>query len=108
MSAAAGDWEVRNEGGRSWSVRDDIFHATYEYVGGHCYRRTGFVHAREARDCETILTLEGPVTAHESDWVLRGDHHDRWVVPGEKFTQRYEPANFPAAAESPWLSAGNS
>jgi len=108
MNAAAGDWEVRDEGGRSWSVRDDIFRATYEYAGGHSYRRTGFVHAREARDGETILTLEGPITAHESEWVLRGDHHDKWVVPGEKFTQRYEPANSPAAAESPSLSAGNS
>ncbi len=109
MRAAAGDWEVHDVGGRRWSVRDEIFRATYEHVGGHCYRRTGFVHAREARDGETILTLEGPVTAHGSDWVLRGEHHDQWVVPGEKFAQRYEPANFPAVAvESPSFSAGSS
>lgn len=90
MRAASGDWEVRAEDGRRWSVRDDIFGASYEHVDGHRYRRTGHVQARQAREGETVATLEGPVTAKESDWVIRRSRDDQWVVPADKFTEQYE------------------
>jgi hypothetical protein len=90
MRAAAGDWEVRDGGGRSWSVRDHIFRSTYEHIEGNCWRRIGCVRARPARDGETIETLEGPAVATESDWVVEGSEGEQWVVPYEKFTNNYE------------------
>jgi hypothetical protein len=90
MRAAAGDWEVRDGDGRSWSVRDHIFRSTYEHIEGNCWRRIGCVRARPARDGETIETLEGPAVATESDWVVEGSEGEQWVVPYEKFTSNYE------------------
>jgi hypothetical protein len=41
VNADAGDWEVTDPDGRHWSVRDDIFHSTYEHVNGKRWRRVG-------------------------------------------------------------------
>ncbi len=91
LQAGAGDWLVRDAaGGDPWSVRDDIFRATYEPVGGDRWRRTGTVEARPARAGEVIDTLEGPVTAAEGDWVVRGDTGECWPVAAEAFAERYE------------------
>lgn len=88
MQANAGDWEVRADG-QSWSVRDDIFRATYEHVEGAQWRRRGRVLARPAQPGETIETLEGPVTAADGDWVVRGADGEQWPVPADEFAQRY-------------------
>ena len=56
---------------------------------GH-WRRKGFVFARPARDGETIDTLEGPVTAPEGAWVVKGDRGEQWAVPPAQFAQRYQ------------------
>ncbi|OBK24366.1 hypothetical protein A5634_03255 [Mycobacterium asiaticum] len=88
MQADAGDWEVRSDG-KSWSVRDDIFHATYEAAGDGLWRRKGYVQARPAQPGETINTLEGPTTAAEGDWVVRGSEGEQWPVPGHEFAERY-------------------
>jgi hypothetical protein len=94
MHAGAGDWEVRDEaGGTRWSVRDDIFRATHQYLGGNRWRRLGSVLARRAETGETVGTLEGTSTALEDSWVVQGDHGDVWAVPGDEFTRRYRPAN---------------
>jgi len=88
MRANAGDWAVEADG-ESWSVRDDIFQATYEYVGGRQWRRRGRVLARPAQPGETVSTLEGPTTAADGDWVVRGADGEQWPVPGDKFACRY-------------------
>lgn len=88
MRADAGDWAVW-EDGDSWSVRDGIFQATYEYVDGSQWRRRGEVLARPARPGETLDTLEGPATAADGDWVVRGADGEQWPVPGDEFAQRY-------------------
>ncbi len=88
MQANAGDWEVQADG-ETWSVRDDIFQATYERVDGNQWRRRGSVLARPARPGETIETLEGPATAADGDWVVRGAHGEEWPVPAQEFAQRY-------------------
>jgi hypothetical protein len=91
LTANAGDWEVREgAGGGSWSVRDDIFHQTYEHVDGSQWRRRGTVLARRARPGESIETLEGTVSAANGDWVIKGDKSELWPVPAEKFAQRYQ------------------
>lgn len=88
MQADAGDWEVQTDG-ETWSVRDDIFQATYEHVDGIQWRRRGNVLARPARPGETIETLEGPATAADGDWVVRGANGEEWPVPAQDFAQRY-------------------
>lgn len=88
MQADAGDWEVRSDG-KTWSVRDDIFHATYEPAGNGQWCRKGRVQARPAQSGETVNTLEGPTTAADGDWVVRGAEGEQWPVPGHEFAERY-------------------
>ena len=96
MIAEDGDWEVRDaEGGRPWSVRDDIFRANHHPIDGSRWRRNGIVRARPARDGETVDTLEGPAQAHGGDWVVQGEHGEQWPVPTAEFQQRYEPLDGP-------------
>lgn len=92
LRGEAGDWAVReSEGDEPWSVRDDIFRASYEHIDGDRWRRRGTVDARPARDAETVHTLEGPVTARAGDWVVRGDAGEQWPVRAEEFAKRYAP-----------------
>jgi hypothetical protein len=88
MRADTGDWAVQ-EDGKVWSVRDDIFRDTYEPAGEGRWHRKGQVQARPAYSGETINTLEGPATAAEGDWVVRGSRAEQWPVPGEEFARRY-------------------
>lgn len=88
MRAAAGDWAIQ-EDGKTWSVRDDVFRQTYEPAGDGRWQRTGRVQARPAYPGETINTLEGPTTAAEGDWIVRGAGGEQWPVPGAEFAQRY-------------------
>ena len=90
MRAGPGDWVVEDNGGRRWSVRDDIFRATHERVDGQLWRRTGSVLARCARQGERIDTLEGAATASEGGWVVTGEHGEQWPVSAEEFARRYE------------------
>jgi hypothetical protein len=91
MTANAGDWAVQDTTtGHTWSVRDDIFRARYENVGGRIWRRRGMVRARPARDGEVVDTLEGRVTTSGGEWLVLGEHGDRWPVPGDEFAQRYD------------------
>jgi hypothetical protein len=90
MRAGPGDWRVHDDGGRSWSVRDDIFRATYERVGEGTWRRTGFVSARPARNGEDVPTLEGTAAAGCGDWIVRGERGEQWPVSAEDFARRYD------------------
>ena len=95
MQAAAGDWKAQADG-ETWSVRDDIFRASYENVGGSQWRRRGTVSARPARPGEVVETLEGPTTASAGDWVVRGTDGEEWPVPADQFAQRYAEVDPPA------------
>jgi hypothetical protein len=90
MQAAAGDWLVEDCCGHRWSVRDDIFRATYDHLGERFWRRKGLVLARPARGAETLVTLEGPVTAVDGAWIVKGERGEQWPVPAAEFAQRYE------------------
>ncbi|HEX3545781.1 MAG TPA: RyR domain-containing protein [Mycobacterium sp.] len=89
MRAGPGDWVVEDDGAR-WSVRDDIFRATYEYVDGRSWRRAGFVSARPARPNETVDTLEGTAAAESGGWIVRGERGEQWPVSADEFRRRYE------------------
>jgi hypothetical protein len=88
MHADAGDWAILDDG-KVWSVRDDIFRATYEEAGEGRWQRKGRVRARPAQPGETVNTLEGPTTAAEGDWVVRGSGGEQWPVPKDEFARRY-------------------
>jgi hypothetical protein len=98
LHAQAGDWLVSDGTGRFWSVRDDIFRATYRNVGGDTWKRTGVVLARPARAGEVVDTLEGTVVAAEGDWVVQGGRGEQWPVPKDDFARHYEG---PIASEGP-------
>ena len=99
MQASADSWHIQADG-RTWSVRDDIFRASYEHVGGDQWRRRGTVSARPAQPGETITTLEGPTTAADGDWVVRGADGEEWPVPAQEFAERYTALD-PAAKATP-------
>jgi hypothetical protein len=91
VQARAGDWAVQESAaGAPWSVRDDIFRGRYQHVDGDRWRRHGVVTARPARAGEVVDTLEGPVTAAEGDWLVRGEQGEHWPVPADEFARRYE------------------
>jgi hypothetical protein len=104
MHADAGDWAVQ-EDGKIWSVRDNIFRDTYEPADDGQWRRKGRVQARPAYPGETVDTLEGPTTAAEGDWVVRGSNGEHWPVPGDEFARRY--AEFHPSAESHLQDGGD-
>jgi hypothetical protein len=97
MQADAGDWQVQ-AGGEIWSVRDDIFRNSYKHVDGDQWQRRGTVLARPAQPGETVETLEGPTTAADGDWVVRGDDGEEWPVPAREFAERYAEVDAPADA----------
>ena len=97
MQAEAGDWQVQADG-ETWSVRDHIFRVSYEHVGGNQWRKRGNVFARPAQPGETIETLEGPTTAADGDWVVRGTDGEEWPVPAREFAERYAELDAPADA----------
>jgi hypothetical protein len=90
MRAGAGDWLVQDDGGRAWSVRDDIFRATYQRIDDKRWRRTGFVTARPAYDGEVVDTLEGAAASGAGGWIVRGEGGEQWPVSADEFRRRYE------------------
>lgn len=99
MQAEAGDWDVRSDG-KSWSVRDDIFRATYEEASEGQWRRKGCVEARRAHAGETVNTLEGPTRAADGDWIVRGSDGEQWPVSATEFAERYAAVHPPADART--------
>lgn len=96
MQADPGDWMVE-ENGESWSVRDDIFRSSYRHLSGSQWQRSGTILARPAQPGETIDTPEGPTTAADGDWVVRGNHGDHWPVPADVFARHYVEIDGPAS-----------
>jgi hypothetical protein len=90
MQAEAGDWQVTDDAGRSWSVAPGIFVRSYEHVAGDRWRRTGRATARPAVAGEVINSLEGQQTASKGDWVIRGSRGEEWITTGEHFTANYQ------------------
>lgn len=93
LTARAGDWMIWDDDGSTWSVDAEVFAQAYRRVHRDRWERVGCVHARRASDGEKISTLEGPVTASETEWILRGPKGEYWAVPDAHFRATYEPTN---------------
>jgi hypothetical protein len=52
--------------------------------------RTGRVSAQRAVPAELVITLEGPVTAHPGDWVIKGTAGEQWITSAEHFQKSYK------------------
>ena len=91
LQARPGDYQVSNGTGEAWSVEREIFTQTYAHLDGDRWRRTGEVAAQPARPGELVITLEGPATAGEGDWVIRGAAGEQWLTSAEHFAESYAP-----------------
>ena len=40
---------------------------------------------------ELVVSLEGPETAGEGDWVIKGAAGEQWLTSAEHFAESYEP-----------------
>ncbi len=74
-------------------VRNDIFEATYEPLGGGLYRKRTDVILRyfTLKRRIVIQTLEGPQVAAPGDWIMQGVKGELWPVSPEKAREKYEP-----------------
>jgi hypothetical protein len=90
MHAQPGDWAVINDQGDERSVAAEVFESTHQQIGPRRYRRSGTVLARRATRREVIQTLEGDVVANKGDWVVQGQHGEKWPVPHEQFVDSYD------------------
>ncbi len=89
MHAKRGDWDVRDDAGGRWSVRNDVFRTSYRRLDGNRWKANGVVLARRSKPGETVETLEGAVTAGDDYWVVMGDQGEQWVTPNARFERRY-------------------
>ena len=90
LQARAGDYQIRNGSGETWSVDREIFTRSYEHVAGDRWRRTGEVFAQPAVPGELVVSLEGPDTAGEGDWVIKGAAGEQWLTSADHFAKNYE------------------
>ena len=90
LQARAGDYQVSNGTGEAWSVEPEIFTRSYEQVEGDRWRRIGEVSAQPAVPGELVISLEGPSTAGEGDWVIKGSAGEQWITSAEHFAANYE------------------
>lgn len=93
LRGAAGDWEVVDERGAGHAVAPEAFEHGHRHLGGDRYARIGTVLARPAREGERIETLEGTLVAHAGEWVVRGHLGEEWVIPAERLSAGYAPAD---------------
>lgn len=89
LQGRAGDYQVRNGDGSAWSVDREIFARSYAHVAGDRWRRTGDVFAQPAVPGELVVSLEGPETAGEGDWVIKGEAGEQWLTSAQHFAESY-------------------
>lgn len=86
----AGDWLITSADGGVRTARDAQFQASYEHVQGSVWRRIGSVTAWQTQSEVDVHTLEGRVTAHRGDWIVRADDGSTWPVTDQVFRATYE------------------
>jgi hypothetical protein len=90
MQGEGGDWAVTDDSGNERAVAAAVFDSTHQKIGPRRYRRTGTVLARKVTTQQLVSTLEGDAIANQGDWILQGEHGERWPVSDEKFQKTYE------------------
>jgi hypothetical protein len=90
LQARAGDYQVRNDEGETWSVEPEIFSRSYRQVGDDRWRRTGRVLAQPAVPGELVISREGPVFANQGDWIIKGTAGEQWITSAAHFAESYQ------------------
>lgn len=100
LTASVGDIRLTDpESGVQWSITASALNTGYLAVGENRYETYGAVTARQIGDGspeEIILSLEGPESAKERDWVVTDYAGNEWVVTDSVFSERYQATRHPA------------
>jgi hypothetical protein len=93
LSGDPGDWHVVDDSGDQRTVRDPVFRAAHEPLGGDRYNRTGTYRAWRVSEEFILRTLEGRAVAQPGDWIVEGVHGERWPVTDDQFRRTYRAAD---------------
>ena len=92
LAGRAGDVLV-SDGTSQWTVRADIFEATYEQVPGQpdTWRKAATTTLVQMTEPFRVDTLEGPATGGAGDYLAVGDDGDAWPVSASYVRHNYLP-----------------
>jgi hypothetical protein len=92
--AKRGDWLVDNNGDK-YTVAEDSFATTYEFVSPGVYVKSAPVWAEIADRAGTVKTQEGETAYKAGDYLLsnKEDGTDAYAMTEEKFKSMYELAD---------------
>lgn len=89
MQSEIGDWHV-TERFSSWTVKAQVFEATYVHLPDGRYRKTSLVHAARMTETAIITTLEGTSLVKPGNWIVRNETGESWPMTDDDFTRFYE------------------
>jgi len=92
MVAATGDWVLENEAGRRWSVKAEIFAATYSVAGGGFYVKSALTQLVRMSEEFVVHTLEGLAAGAAGDFLAFGPAGEMYPVPAAAVAADYERA----------------
>jgi len=89
-----GDWLVDNNGDK-YTVSQDSFAKTYEFVSTGVYVKAAPVWAEVAAKAGKVKTQEGETAYEAGDYIVfnNEDGTDAYAMSAEKFESMYEPAD---------------
>jgi hypothetical protein len=89
-----GDWLVDNNGDK-YTVSQDSFAKTYEFVSTGVYVKSAPVWAEVAAKAGKVKTKEGETAYEAGDYIVfnNEDGTDAYAMSAEKFESMYEPAD---------------
>lgn len=91
QSAKPNDWVVNNEG-EVYTIDDESFNQTYEFISLGCYTKVGYVWATEAPSDGKVKTKEGYTHYKKGDMIVSNDEKfdDQYAMTSSKFFSLYE------------------
>ena len=104
FTSGAGAVKATEPNGHVYSIKKDVFDATYEDIPGKPgeFRRKAPGLGQRLDNNIAVPTLEGVGTGHAGDWLMTGGADERYVIPAgrinELYAAREKPVNVPAAA----------
>jgi len=90
MTAAAGDWLLEGQDGRRWSVKAEIFAATYSSAAGGFYVKSALTVLVRMSEEFLVHTLEGVGAGAAGDFLAFGPAGEMFPVPAAAADADYE------------------
>ena len=104
-----GDWQIRDQYGRSKYLTDTQFRALYSPVkerGNFYIDNPTLVEAAQLTEAVEIATPRGGRIGQAGDWIVAGPHGERYIVPDKHFDRIFSTAEDGAIPD--WLSSKKS